>query len=89
MLTVSGIGFRGLGLGLNSGVSVAKSTEEPTVASRANNVYSFLDIYGNGNDVCQLYNGTSNPTGRDFTADELTDGTYNAWYNSGTTLVTS
>jgi hypothetical protein len=61
---------------------------EPTVASRANNVYSFLDIYGNGNDVCQLYNGTSNPTSRDFTADELTDGTYLSWYNSGTTLVT-
>lgn len=77
-----------IGVPTSLSLGASPSYIQPSVASRANNAYSFLDIYGSGNDVCQLYNGASNPTSRDFTADELTDGTYNAWYNSGTTLVT-
>ena len=62
---------------------------EVSVRSTAVKIYSFLDILGTGNDVCQLYNANSSPTSRDFTATELTDGTYTSWYVSGTTKVTA
>lgn len=63
---------------------------EVSVSSTAVKIYSFLDILGTGNDVCQLYNAGSSPTSRDFTATELTDGTYTSWYSgSGAVKVTA
>ena len=61
----------------------------PSISSTAAKIYSFLDVLGNGNNVCQLYNASSSPTSKDFTATELTDGTYTSWYVSGTTKVTA
>lgn len=41
------------------------------------------DFYGAGNAVVRLRNPSSTPTERDFTATELTDGTYDSWYSTG------
>lgn len=69
-------------------LSGAQGKYDDVVLNRATKVYSFLDVLGSGNNVCQLYNANSSPTSRDFTATELTDGTYTSWYVSGTTKVT-
>lgn len=58
------------------------------VKNRAIGVYSTLSVLGTTDDVVQLYNASSSPTSKDFTATELTDGTYTSWYSSGTTKVT-
>tara|TARA_R100000951_G_scaffold29796_1_gene25723 strand:+ start:8285 stop:9208 length:924 start_codon:yes stop_codon:yes gene_type:complete len=71
------------------GRSGSFDTALPTVSSRATSVYSFKDVLGTGGNVVQLYNSASTPNSRDFTATELTDGTYTSWYSSGDTLVTA
>tara|TARA_Y100000356_G_scaffold132365_1_gene137526 strand:- start:2241 stop:3173 length:933 start_codon:yes stop_codon:yes gene_type:complete len=60
----------------------------PKITESAYGAWSTYDIYGTGNDVIRLRNSSSTPTERDFTATELTDGTYSSWYSSGTTFVT-
>lgn len=60
-----------------------------TIASRATSIFSFKDVLGTGGNVVQLYSAASSPTSKDFTATELTDGTYTSWYSSGDTLVTA
>ena len=60
----------------------------PSVLTLATNAYALYDLYGNGNAVIRLFSSASTPTERDFTATELTDGTYTSWYVSGTTAVT-
>lgn len=60
----------------------------PKITESAYGAWSTYDIYGTGNDVIRLRNASSSPTERDFTATELTDGTYSSWYSSGTTYVT-
>lgn len=64
-------------------------TSAATVASRATSVFSFKDVLGTGGNVVQFYNSASSPTSKDFTATELTDGTYTSWYSSGNTLITA
>jgi hypothetical protein len=48
-------------------------------------LYGLYDWLGTGNNVVRFYNLNSSPQERDFTADELTDGTYASWYVSGNT----
>lgn len=83
MLTVSGVGFKAFGFGLNSGISVAKPEPATSVLTLATNAYALYDLYGNGNAVIRLFSSASTPTERDFTATELTDGTFTSWYSSG------
>lgn len=77
MATISGIGLNGLGINLASGVSTASG--EPSVRSEGFSVYSTKDVYGTGGNVIQLYDSSATPASRDFTATELTDGTYTSW----------
>jgi hypothetical protein len=59
----------------------------PSVLSEAYGAWGTYDFYGTGNAVVRLRNSASSPTERDFTATELTDGTYTSWYSSGQTYV--
>lgn len=59
----------------------------PSVLSEAYGAWGTYDFYGTGNNIIRLRNASSSPTERDFTATELTDGTYSSWYSSGTTYV--
>lgn len=59
----------------------------PSVLSEAYGAWGTYDFYGTGNAVVRLRNTSSSPTERDFTASELTDGTYTSWYSSGQTYV--
>lgn len=69
-------------------LSGAQGKYDDVVLSKATKIYSFLDLSGSGGAVCQLYNANSTPSSKNFTAAELTDGTYTSWYVSGTTKVT-
>lgn len=60
----------------------------PKITESAYGAWGLYDIYGTGNDVVRLRNANSTPTERDFTAIELTNGTYSSWYSSGNTFVT-
>lgn len=53
----------------------------------ATNAWSLYDLYGNGNNIVQLYCSSSSPTTKDFTYSELTGSTYSNWV-SGQALVT-
>ena len=55
----------------------------PSVLSEAYGAWGTYDFYGTGNAVVRLRNPSSTPTERDFTATELTDGTYDSWYSTG------
>lgn len=81
MATISGIGLNGLGLNLASGVSTASG--EPSVLAQAYGAWSTLDVFGTGGNVIRLRDASASPTERDFTATELTDGTYDSWAVSG------
>jgi hypothetical protein len=59
----------------------------PNIFNDAFSMYGVDDYLGTGNAVVRLYNSSSSPQERDFTAAELTDGTYTSWYVSGTTRV--
>ncbi len=56
-----------------------------TIMNDAFALYGLFDWLGTGNNVVKFYNPNSSPQERDFTAAELTDGTYASWYVSGTT----
>ena len=56
-----------------------------TIMNDAFALYGLFDWLGTGNNVVRFYNPNSSPQERDFTATELTDGTYASWYVSGTT----
>ena len=56
-----------------------------TIMNDAFALYGLYDWLGTGNNVVRFYNLNSSPQERDFTADELTDGTYASWYVSGNT----
>lgn len=60
----------------------------PSLLLGAYGAWGTYDFYGTGNAVVRLRNGLSSPTEKDFTASELTDGTYTSWYSSGQTYVT-
>tara|TARA_E500000081_G_C6139422_1_gene359198 strand:- start:2681 stop:3595 length:915 start_codon:yes stop_codon:yes gene_type:complete len=53
----------------------------------ATNAWALYDLYGNGNNIVQLYDSNSSPTTKDFTYSELTGSTYSNWV-SGQALVT-
>lgn len=59
----------------------------PSLLLDAFGAWGTHDFYGAGNAVVRLRNTASSPTERDFTATELTDGTYTSWYSSGQTYV--
>lgn len=56
-----------------------------TIMDDAFALYGLYDWLGTGNNIVRFYNSNSSPQERDFTAAELTDGTYASWYVSGTT----
>lgn len=60
-------------------------TSSATIMNDAFALYGLFDWLGTGNNVVKFYNPNSSPQERDFTAAELTDGTYASWYVSGTT----
>ena len=68
-----------LGIPTSLTLGGSPSYVEPSILSEAYAVYSTKDVYGNGGNVIQLYHQSSSPTSRDFTATELTDGTYASW----------
>jgi hypothetical protein len=81
-------------LGSAWNIFIGKSGENsfpppPSVLTLATNAYALYDLYGTGGAVVRFLNSASTPTERDFTATELTDGTYTSWYVSGTTAVTT
>lgn len=59
----------------------------PNIFNDAFSMYGVDDYLGTGNAVVRLYCSSSSPQERDFTATELTDGTYTSWHVSGTTKV--
>jgi hypothetical protein len=59
----------------------------PSLLLDAFGAWSTYDLYGTSSNVVRLRNPNSSPTERDFTATELTDGTYTSWYSSGDTFV--
>jgi hypothetical protein len=59
----------------------------PSVLLDAFGAWSTYDLYGTSSNVIRLRNPNSSPIERDFTATELTDGTYTSWYSSGDTFV--
>lgn len=59
----------------------------PNIFNDAFSMYGVDDYLGTGNAVIRLYCSSSSPQERDFTATELTDGTYTSWHVSGTTKV--
>ena len=56
-----------------------------TIMDDAFALYGLFDWLGTGNNIVRFYNPNSSPQERNFTAAELTDGTYASWYVSGTT----
>lgn len=56
-----------------------------TIMNDAFALYGLYDWLGTGNNIVRFYNPNSSPQERDFTAAELTDGTYASWYVSGIT----
>jgi hypothetical protein len=57
------------------------STESvvPSVSNDATNAWALYDLYGNGNNIVELYCSSSSPTTKDFTYSELTSSTYTNW----------
>ena len=51
--------------------------------AQAYGAWSTLDVFGTGGNVIRLRDASASPTERDFTATELTDGTYDSWAVSG------
>lgn len=51
----------------------------PTIFDDAFAIYGTVDYLGNGNNVARFHNSSASTTERDFTATELTDGTYTTW----------
>ena len=65
-----------------------KASPQPirTMIGQAYGAWSLKDLFKTGKNVVQLYDASASPTARDFTATELTDGTYTSWV-SGTAYV--
>lgn len=65
-----------------------KASPQPirTMIGQAYGAWSLKDLFNTGKNVVQLYDVSASPTARDFTATELTDGTYTSWV-SGTAYV--
>ena len=62
--------------------------QEPSVFSSAYGVWSTKDVFGNNNNVIELVSSGASPSTRNFTATELTDGTYASWVSSAPTVKT-
>jgi len=60
----------------------------PTVFSTAYGVWSTKDVFGTGGNVIELVSSGASPSTRNFTATELTDGTYASWVSSAPTVKT-
>tara|TARA_B100002019_G_C21209160_1_gene568405 strand:- start:124 stop:1080 length:957 start_codon:yes stop_codon:yes gene_type:complete len=51
-------------------------------------VYGVVDYLGTGGNVVRFYNTGASTSERDFTADELTDGTYTTWLDGASNALT-
>jgi hypothetical protein len=60
----------------------------PTVMEGAYGVWSTKDVFGAGGNVIELVSSGASPSTRNFTATELTDGTYASWVSSAPTVRT-
>lgn len=60
----------------------------PTIFEDAFAIYGTVDYLGNGNNVARFYNSGASTNERDFTATELTDGTYTTWLDGASSSST-
>ena len=70
------------------GRSGSFDTALPTVFSTAYGVWSTKDVFGTNSNVIELVSGGASPGTRNFTATELTDGTYASWVSGTPTVKT-
>lgn len=80
MANIQGVGLRGVGLGLASGVSVARATSPSfeDIVADSKVAYSLRDIGAGGGQVIRVREDTFNVE-QDFTAEEIYDGTLQAF----------
>lgn len=68
---------------INIKAAVTKGTAERVggtiIFAEAYGIWSVKDIFGTGAAVVEIYSSSASPNTRDFTATELTDGTFAAW----------
>ena len=66
----------------------AQVAVDKTIFDSAFAIYGTVDYLGNGNNVIRFYNAGASTTERDFTATELTDGTYTTWLDGASSSAT-
>lgn len=68
-----------IGVPTSLGLGASPSYIKPSVFKSAFAIYGVVDYVGDGGDVVRFHNSGASSSERDFTATELTDGTYTTW----------
>ena len=75
-------------IGVPTSLGLGSMPSYVPVVSSAFAIYGTVDYVGNGGNVVRLYNIGADTTERDFTAKELTDGTYTTWLDGASSSIT-
>lgn len=75
-------------IGVPTSLGLGSMANYVPVVSSAFAIYGVVDYVGNGGNVVRFYNIGADTTERDFTAKELTDGTYTTWLDGASSSLT-
>lgn len=75
-------------IGVPTSLGLGSMPSYVPVVSSAFAIYGVVDYVGNGGNVVRFHNSGASTTERDFTATELTDGTYTTWLDGASTNAT-
>ena len=75
-------------IGVPTSLGLGSMASYVPVVSSAFAIYGTVDYVGNGGNVVRFYNIGADTTERDFTAKELTDGTYTTWLDGASSSIT-
>ena len=75
-------------IGVPTSLGLGSMPSYVPVISSAFAIYGTVDYVGNGGNVVRFYNIGADTTERDFTAKELTDGTYTTWLDGASSAIT-
>ena len=77
-----------IGVPTSLGLGASPSYIKPSVFKSAFAIYGVVDYVGTGSNVVRFYNSSASSSERDFTATELTDGTYTTWLDGASSAIT-
>lgn len=75
-------------IGVPTSLGLGSMPSYVPVVSSAFAIYGTVDYVGNGGNIIRFYNIGADTTERDFTAKELTDGTYTTWLDGASSSIT-